>query len=261
MHLFYTPEIDGATGSTYLLSEEESKHGVRVLRLVKGDTVYLTDGKGTLWRAAVAQAADRACLLQIEERFDDWGARSYYVHLAVAPTKNSDRYEWMVEKCTEVGVDEITPLIAARSERKVYKTDRIQRIAVSAMKQSLKARLPLIHPAISLEAFMDRPFDGIKLMAHCGGGARISLQEALSASPSHRMLILIGPEGDFSPEEVSLAEAKGFQSIHLGASRLRTETAALTAAIGAYLFGNVEYHNCPTPNVNRFFLAFVPTPE
>ncbi|MCL2502202.1 MAG: 16S rRNA (uracil(1498)-N(3))-methyltransferase [Bacteroidales bacterium] len=239
-HIFYTPDIDGATGSEYALNQEESKHCQRVLRLVAGDRVYLTDGKGVMLRATIVLAAAKACVLRIEERLDHWECRPYYLHVAVAPTKNTDRYEWMVEKLTEIGIDEITPLIAARSERKIYKTDRIQRIAVSAMKQSLKAQLPLIHPAISFEELIRKPFDGIKIIAHCGTGARISLKEALEESlpnrETPRCLILIGPEGDFSPDEVALAEANGFQSTHLGTSRLRTETAALTAATGVYLF-------------------------
>lgn len=240
MHLFYTPDITGTpTGSDYLLNEEESNHCVRVLRLCQGDSVHLTDGKGTLCRAMIVQTTPKACLLRIEERFDHWEQRPCHLHLAVAPTKNPDRYEWMVEKVTEVGVEEITPLIAARSERKVFKTDRIQRIAVSAMKQSLKAYLPVIHAATSFETFINKPFEGIKIIAHCGTGVRTAFTQALcrpqaSAEPL-RILILIGPEGDFSPDEVAQAEAAGFQSVHLGTSRLRTETAALTAAVGVYL--------------------------
>ena len=238
--LFYTPDLDGATGFEYLLNQEESKHCLKVLRLAEGDKVHLTDGKGTLWLASVAQAATKGCLLRIEERFDHWGARPYYLHIAVAPTKSPDRYEWMVEKLTEIGVDEITPLIAARSERKVYKIDRAQRIAVSAMKQSLKAQLPLIHPPASFEALVNMPVDGVKLVAHCGAGIRMPLGDALAIPQPHtgplRYLILIGPEGDFSPDEVALAEANGFQSIHLGPSRLRIETAGLVAVIGVYQY-------------------------
>ena len=240
MQLFYTPDIDIATGSEYFLDQEQSKHCLRVLRLVQGDTVHLTDGKGTLFQATIVHKETKACLLRLEQRFNQWEVRPYYLHIAVAPTKSPDRYEWMVEKLTEIGVDEITPLIATRSERKVFKIDRVQRIAVSAMKQSLKAQLPLIHPITSFEEFINRPFDGIKLMAHCGEGARMSFKKVL-AKPLHhqeklRCLILIGPEGDFSSKEIALAEAKDFQSIHLGSSRLRTETAALIAATGVYLF-------------------------
>ena len=286
-NLFYTPNIDVAVGSEVLLSEEESNHCVRVLRLIQGDTVHLTNGKGTLCKAVVVKAAPKTCVLRIVERFDRWEARPYYLHIAVAPTKNIDRYEWMVEKVTEIGVDEVSPIVTARSERRVFKTDRAQRVAVSAMKQSLKAFLPVIHEPISFAAFINTPFDGLKLIAHCGTGTRKGLTEALGASPisvasltpvaspipaasltpvaspipvasptpvaSHtlsdalldtsattpsilRCLILIGPEGDFTPNEVAQAEANGFQSIHLGASRLRTETAGVTAAVGVYLF-------------------------
>ena len=144
----------------------------------------------------------------------------------------------MAEKVTEIGVDEITPIITSRSERKVLKIDRIQRIVTSAMKQSIKALLPLIHPAISFEELLYLPFDGVKLIAHCGSGDRKSLLDALRESPLSRFLILIGPEGDFSPEEVAISQVKGFQPIHFGTSRLRTETAGLTAATGVYLYSH-----------------------
>jgi 16S rRNA (uracil1498-N3)-methyltransferase len=242
-NLFYIPDTEGVVGSEVLLNEEESNHCIRVSRLGLGNAVHLTDGKGTLFSATIVRAAPKACLLRIEERFDRWGERPYYLHLAVAPTKSPDRYEWMVEKVTEVGIDEITPIISTRSERKVFKTDRVERIAVSAMKQSLKAQLPLIHPATSFDAFIKRPFDGVKMIAHCGAGERVALTEALASLhpktgeqelPTPRYLILIGPEGDFSPDEVAKAEANGFQPIHLGTSRLRTETAGLAAAMGVY---------------------------
>ena len=240
MPLFYTPNIDGTIGSEYLLNEEESNHCVRVLRLRAGDAVHLTDGRGMLLRASVALAEPKGSLLQIEERFDRWEERPYYLHLAVAPTKNPDRYEWMVEKATEVGVDEITPLICARSERKVFKTDRLERIAVSAMKQSLKAYLPVIHPATPFDELINRPFEGTKMIAHCGAGERMALDEVLALTEQYgcvrRFLILIGPEGDFCPNEVE--QAKGFIPIHLGTSRLRTETAGVAAVMGTYLFAH-----------------------
>lgn len=222
-------------GSEHRLNPEESKHCVRVLRLGVGDVVFLADGLGTLLRASILEALPKGCLLRIEERFDRWEARPYHLHLAVAPTKSPDRYEWMVEKATEVGVDEITPLICARSERKVFTTDRVERIAVSAMKQSLKAQLPVIHPATTFKDLINTPFDGVKLIAFCGEGARLGLIDAVAMSRQNkgalRCLVLIGPEGDFSPEEVATANDRGFQSIHLGPSRLRTETAGLVATI------------------------------
>ena len=240
MQLFYTPDIECTVGSKCLLNEDESHHCIRVLRLFEGDIVHLTNGKGTVLKASILKVAQKECLLQIEERFDHWEERPYYLHLAVAPTKNPDRYEWMVEKVTEIGVDEITPLIAVQSERKVFKTTRIERIAISAMKQSYKAKLPVIQPAKSFAELINTSFDGVKLIAHCGEGVRVSLTDVLNKqlSDSHKYTILIGPEGDFSPEEVAMAEAKGFRSIHLGASRLRTETAGVIAAAGVYLFAN-----------------------
>ena len=230
MHLFYAPNIDGTIGSNYLLNEEESKHCIRVLRLSVGDTIHVTNGKGTLFRTLMVQARPKACLLQIEERFDHRESRPYYVHLAVSPTKSPERYEWMVEKAAEVGVDEITPLIAARSERKTYNIERAERIAISAMKQSLKTYLPIIQQTTSFTTFINRPFEGVKLIAHCGEGFRKALNEVLTIQYP-RYLILIGPEGDFSPDEVACAEVKGFQSIHLGSSRLRSETAGLMAVM------------------------------
>jgi 16S rRNA (uracil1498-N3)-methyltransferase len=167
-----------------------------------------------------------------------WGSHPYHLTLAVCPTKNNDRYEWFAEKATELGVDRIVPVIGDRSERKVFKTDRLRKIVLSATKQSLKARLPQVEEPTGVKEFIAHADpDALRLIAYCfedEGHPRISIKEALSAFAGDRVEILIGPEGDFSPEEARLALDSGFVPVHLGASRLRTETAAVTAAEAVY---------------------------
>lgn len=308
MHLFYTQEIEMPT---HTLPADESKHCVRVLRLQSGDRVHLTDGRGTLCVASIQEAHPQACTLQIEERIDNYGARPYFLHMAVAPTKNMERFEWFVEKATEVGVDCITPLICARSERKDCKLERSERIAVSALKQCKRAQMPTFGEATAFGAFVkalgevpqgapsretrdlriipicwtDRPRVPLRAVldavasaqagtqlgedtsVHSGTqsgedtsaqsgtqlgedtsaqsgtqlgedtsaqagtqlGVGTSAQPGTQAVPSAplRVTVLIGPEGDFSPEEIELALRYGFIPADLGPSILRTETAAL----------------------------------
>ena len=241
-HLFYASELRAVEGDSYTLAEEESKHCLRVLRLNQGDLIHLTDGEGSLYEAELTALAAKRCTVCIRQCWRDYGARPYYLHLAVAPTKSPERYEWMVEKATEMGFDALTPFISAHSERRSGgKTERVKRVAVAAMKQSLKAALPRIHEPISLEALLRQPFEGHKFIAHCQEGKRQDLEVVLSeiaatvgpgAPP--RFLILIGPEGDFSPQEVALAQAQGFVPVHLGPSRLRTETAGVLAVTLIY---------------------------
>ncbi len=234
MQLFYAPDINSPL---HTLSEDESRHCVRVLRLAEGDPVELVDGRGGLFAARIERADPRACVLRIDNETRGFGARSYRIVMAVAPTKNSDRFEWFLEKATEVGLDAVVPLECANSERRVFRPERAEKVLVSAMKQSLKAYLPALAPLTPVREVLERPFDGVKLIAHCrdGGGfpARIPVTEALP--PATDVLILIGPEGDFTAEEVALAIEKGFVPISLGGSRLRTETAALVAVTAAYL--------------------------
>lgn len=225
MHLFYTPDIQ----TDKELPEEEARHCVRVLRLSEGDEVSLTDGKGNFYKASIAVAGNKRCMVSVEETHPQpplWNGR---LHLALAPTKNMDRNEWFAEKATEVGIDELSFLQCRFSERKAIKTERIDKIVVSAMKQSLKARLPLIHEMSSFDSFIRQEFQGRKFIAHCYPTEKKHLKELLT--PGEDALILIGPEGDFSPEEVEKALERGFIPISLGNSRLRTETAALTACI------------------------------
>lgn len=232
MQLFYTPEIQPGD-RTFKLNEEESKHAVRVLRMVEGQRLHLVDGRGGLYTAEIADAHPKWAVLTILDMHPDHGKRSYYLHMAVAPTKHIDRMEWFLEKATEVGVDEITPLICAHSERKEVKTDRLKKVMVSAMKQSLKAALPTLNEPKTFDAFMAMPFPGKRFIAHCADGDKKYMGELLR--PQEAALVLIGPEGDFDAAEITSATAAGFLPITLGNARLRTETAALAACLESAL--------------------------
>ena len=234
MELFYAYEADGRLCR---LDADESGHCVRVLRHRTGDEIHVIDGAGTMYRCRLADDDPRGAEAEVLEAFPGWGSHPYRLTLACCPTKNNERYEWFVEKATEVGVDRIVPVIGERSERKVYKTDRAARIALSAAKQSLKARIPEICEPVSVKDFIGKSGDGLKLIAYCfeGDTKRISIQEALHACGGRDITVLIGPEGDFSPEEARLAVEHGYIPVHLGASRLRTETAAVVAATAVYL--------------------------
>jgi len=224
MHLFLS---DNTTAPYATLLPDESRHCVRVLRMGVGDEVWVTSGDGTMCRARVADPDERACSVEIVERLEDYGRRPFRLHLLVAPTKNTARIEWLVEKAVEIGVDRITPILCDHSERGVQKTDRLDRIALSAMKQSLKARRPQIDSPVRLVDFLRQPVEGCKLVCYCAGDERHSLRELYT--PGTDAVVLIGPEGDFSPREIEAALAAGFQPVTLGDSRLRTETAALYA--------------------------------
>jgi len=223
MHIFYTPDI---TSNTYTLNEEESKHCVRVLRLTVGAVVNLVDGNGGFYTAEITSDNPKKVALSVLKVETEFHKRNHYLHIAVAPTKNIDRIEWFLEKATELGIDEITPIITDRSERRVVKEDRLNKVITSAVKQSIKAYHPKLNDAISFDAFLKQPFDGEKLMAHCIDEGEKQYISQLVA-PHQKYLILIGPEGDFTPEEVNLALNKGFKALTLGDNRLRTETAAL----------------------------------
>lgn len=229
MHLFLS---NNTTAPYATLLPDESRHCVRVLRMGVGDEVWVTSGDGTMCRAHVADPDERACSVEIVERLEDYGRRPFRLHLLVAPTKNTARIEWLVEKAVEIGVDRITPIICDHSERGVQKTDRLDRIALSAMKQSLKARRPQIDSPVKLvdllKLGMSNEELGIgKFVCYCAGDERHSLRELYT--PGTDAVVLIGPEGDFSPREIEAALATGFQPVTLGDSRLRTETAALYA--------------------------------
>lgn len=224
MHIFYTPNIE----QIQELPEEESQHCVKVLRLNEGDEICLTDGKGKFFKAEISLAHAKRCGVRILETIPtppSWPCR---IHLAIAPTKNMDRIEWLTEKCTEIGIDEITLLRCRFSERKEVKNERLQKILVSAMKQSLKATLPVLSGVIDFKQFIKQPFSGQKFIAHCYTEMDKQIIKDLYKK-GEDVTVLIGPEGDFSPEEVTLALENGYQPISLGESRLRTETAGVVA--------------------------------
>lgn len=223
MQIFYTPDILLRPE----LPEEEAGHCVRVLRLTEGDEILLTDGKGTFYKAAIIRPHPKHCEVSIVQTWTQPALWPFYLHVAVAPTKHIDRMEWFVEKATEIGIDEITCLNCRFSERREIKPARLEKILVSAMKQSRKARLPKLTGMTDFKTFVAQPFEGRKFIAHCEEEEKALLTQVYR--PGENALILIGPEGDFSPEEIRLAKASGFEPVSLGESRLRTETAALVA--------------------------------
>jgi len=227
MHIFYTPDISAGAAS-YTLSEEESKHCIRVLRLQADDTVTLVDGRGGLYTARITDPHPKKTVLSIVDAQQEYGKRNHYLHIAVAPTKNIERIEWFLEKATEIGIDEVSLTLCQRSERKEAKVERLDKIITSAVKQSLKAYHPVLNALQPFGKLISRPFDGQKFIAHCVPGAdKVSLASQLQLGG--QCLILIGPEGDFTEKEIADALQNGFKPITLGDSRLRTETAALEA--------------------------------
>ena len=230
MQLFYCPDIMPAGYCT--LDTEESRHSVRVMRLREGDSINVTDGRGNLYSCTIVDANDHACVIEVVEQDFSIFNSQFSIHLAVAPTKNPSRMEWLVEKAVEIGVGEITLLQCDHSERTFLKTDRLEKLAVSAMKQSLHLTLPRINPAVPLRKWLTvgdgLPVATQRLIAHCEADKpRTPIATALKAGVD--TVVLIGPEGDFSDEEIALALECGFQPVSLGPSRLRTETAALYA--------------------------------
>src|SRR4051812_10709348 len=227
MHLFYTPDLDNQT--TFNLSEDESRHCCQVLRLHAGDIIHLINGKGGFYTAEIVNANPKSTQIQIIERQQEYGKRNHYLHIAIAPTKSIDRLEWFLEKATEIGIDEITPLICERSERKEVKPDRLNKVLVAAMKQSLKAWLPTLNPAIRYKHFIAQlQTSGRKPQTFiCSCDAPLTALLKNIYKPHSETLLLIGPEGDFSNEELEVANKSGFESVSLGESRLRTETAGV----------------------------------
>lgn len=225
---FYAPQIDGE------LSQEEAHHALKVLRMQVGDEMWLMDGCGSFYRATITVATGHRCLYRIEEMLPQEPAWQGHLHLAMAPTKLMDRVEWFAEKATEIGFDELTFLDCQFGERRVVKEERIDKILVSAMKQSRKAWKPVLNGMIPFERFVKQECEGDKYICHCynkavvgKAGTKPSLMDVLRRGIE--TTVLIGPEGDFSIDEVKLALRNGYQSVSLGSSRLRTETAALIA--------------------------------
>lgn len=224
MHIFYTPDL---SGNTYTLDESESKHCIRVLRLEQGAEIILVNGRGGMFTAQIVDANPKHCAVKIIKEELNYGHRNYSVHIAIAPTKNIERIEWFLEKATEIGMDRITPLLCRFSERKEIKNDRLEKVMISAMKQSLKAKLPQLDSLTKFNDFIAQPFEGQKFIAHCDDQHRDLLKKMIA--PNQNYLILIGPEGDFSAEEIDKALKAGFQPVSMGDSRLRTETAGVVA--------------------------------
>jgi 16S rRNA (uracil1498-N3)-methyltransferase len=226
MHIFYEVNLQNAIIE---LSPEESKHCTKVLRLKAGDEVGFVDGKGLFARARLVDVNAKSTTATITQR-ELKPKRGFHLHMAVAPTKNIDRFEWFLEKATECGIEEITPIICAQSERTVIKPDRLNKILLAAMKQSQRAWLPRLNDAVKFKDFVKNySSDTPSFIAHCDEGDKNPLRDAYQ--PGQDVMIMIGPEGDFSPEEVQLAHSKGIQAISLGQNRLRTETAALVACV------------------------------
>lgn len=223
MNLFYTPDI---MSENYTLSEEESKHCIRVMRMKDGDIIHLVDGKGSFLKAEITDANSKKCSIKIVEKKSE-PKRNFHLHIAIAPTKSIERFEWFLEKAAEIGIEEITPIECSRSERTTVKTERLEKILVSAMKQSLKAHLPKLNEMKKFKELMKVNFQGGKFIAHCMESKKNHLKNLYTKSQN--VLILIGPEGDFSEEEIKSAREKGFAEISLGNSRLRTETAGIVS--------------------------------
>lgn len=224
MQMFYIPDLDG---DLVQLDGDESRHCVRSLRMTAGDTIYITDGRGTLAKGMIVSPDAAGCTVQIAKRDYRQRRAAYSLHLAIAPTKNADRIEWFVEKAVELGIDEITPLITHNTERTRLNHSRLEKIAVSAMKQSLQCHLPLIHQETPIEAFVRDTAATAKIICH--GHYEHPLQMWQACRRGDDAAVLIGPEGDFTDEEIELADRAGYRPVTLGSSRLRTETAALAA--------------------------------
>ncbi len=242
MELFFSKDIDG---SICRLDQDESGHCVKVLRHRSGDEISVIDGCGTLYRCRITVDSPKGVEAMVLSSEEGWGGHPYRLHLAVCPTKNNDRYEWFAEKACEIGFDELSPVIGEHSERKVLKTARVEKVLISAAKQSLKAVVPAVNEPVSVKEFIAaqdgnggaQDGDTLRLIAYCFEDEKVprrSIKEVLDGFDGTEIIVMIGPEGDFSKAEAEMALAAGFIPVHLGASRLRTETAALTAASAAY---------------------------
>lgn len=226
MHFFFSENIQN---DLIILDAEESRHCARVLRMRAGQEIGIVDGKGTLCKARLVEVDARGTVASVFYRAIEYGKRPFHLHLAVAPTKNIDRFEWLLEKTTECGIDEITPIICEKSERRIIKPQRLEKIVVAAMKQSGRAYCPKLNPATSVNDFLKTKQPGIAMLAHCAADKKQPLTKIYT--PGQQALVLIGPEGDFTTGEIGAALNKGYHAISLGSHRLRTETAAITACI------------------------------
>jgi 16S rRNA (uracil1498-N3)-methyltransferase len=232
MQIFYAP---GIFRDSWILDEKESKHCIRVLRMEEGTPVRLIDGKGNLYEGVIKRADQKACEIRIQNIVKDFEKRNYTIHIAISPIKNPERFEWFVEKSVEIGIDEITPLICRNTEKLKIKPERIKNIIVSAMKQSLKAGLTQLNEPIMFDEFIMRNLPANKLIAHCNSAIGERLKIDTVYSKGEDVVILIGPEGDFDEVEIKKAAKAGFKPVHLGTSRLRTETAGIAACHSIYI--------------------------
>ncbi|WP_010134073.1 16S rRNA (uracil(1498)-N(3))-methyltransferase [Ochrovirga pacifica] len=212
--------------TTFTFDKDESRHLIKVLRKKEGDLIYVTDGKGNLYTTSIVVANDKKCNVLVEQVTYKNKNRPYYLHIAIAPTKLNDRYEWFLEKAVEIGIDEITPIICANSERKVIKTERMKKIIHAAVKQSLQCYVPKLNDAIPLEQFLTQQTATQKFIAHCEDEEQKQYLHK-TATPNQDVLVLIGPEGDFSSAEIQKAKTQNYTPITLGQNRLRTETAGV----------------------------------
>lgn len=224
MNVFFVTDL---SSGSFELNKEESRHCIRVLRLKKGDQILVMDGKGSRYLAAIQNPDSNACKVQLIKEESQQVKRLYHLTIAIAPTKNTDRFEWFLEKSTEIGIDRIVPVICQHSERKDLKRDRLEKILISAIKQSGQLFLPELTHSMPFKDLVRLPFDGDRFIAHCEPGEKNLLKNSLSVG--RNVLILIGPEGDFDPLEIKLALEQGFKPVSLGESRLRTETAGIVA--------------------------------
>lgn len=230
MQIFYAPDIKG---KEYILSESESKHCIRVLRMSKGDSVKLIDGRGNLYEGVISNPDQKRCVISVLNTITDFERRNYNLHIAISPIKNSDRFEWFIEKSVEIGTGEITPIICHNTEKQTIKADRTDNLIISAMKQSLKSEKTGLNNSVPFNQFIGKEFKGTKMIAHCNESfSRQKINDVYKKGSN--AVILIGPEGDFTPEEIKLATDHGFVSVHLGKSRLRTETAGVAACHSIY---------------------------
>lgn len=225
MQLFYGPQLQ-KNDKEYIFDETESRHIVKSVRKKSGDTLWITNGNGLLFQSTIIDADPKRCKVQLKAPVINQ-PDGYYLHMAVAPTKMNDRFEWFLEKATEIGVHEITPIITEHSERKTVKKERMERVVLAAMKQSFQTFLPKLNEALTLRDFFKLNHEGQLFIAHCDDTERQELKDNLLVNSTYT--ILIGPEGDFSPTEIDVAKSVGFQPISMGKNRLRTETAGVVA--------------------------------
>jgi 16S rRNA (uracil1498-N3)-methyltransferase len=227
MHIFYTPDI--RKQESYTLPADESRHCIRALRLKKDDEVQLIDGAGNLYSGVINVPEPSGCSIAIKSVIADYHKRNFHIHIAIAPTRNTERFEWFLEKSTEIGIDEITPVLCSRSERNRLRYDRLNKIIIAAMKQSVIARKPVLNELTEMGSFVKKKHHGklLKFIAHCADGTRTSIGKIYT--PPSDVICLIGPEGDFTADEIEQAKKNHFNPVTLGINRLRTETAGVVS--------------------------------